>query len=271
MSRWHGDMPLEIEATLVVLWQDPESVFGMIAGLSSIGTYRLEGAGTVTVEDTYYDTPSMSLMRSGAAVRIRRMGDLVLFCAKQDERTDASGAATRHEWESAWSRRCIPLITAAAAENAAEVSVDFCEDAPGRTLEQAGLRPIQTRVTVRRKIRAREGSSPEDRVVALVCLDTVSYEMPGGTFIHREIEVEASEAPDAGHVHVITRLLQEYLGDAVKPWPHNKLITGFALQFLESPRGSRRPGTPTRDLGPDDYKAIGTIISALQPHLQGSA
>jgi len=100
-------MSKEIEATLVVVHDEPQRILEKVSALRSLGPYRFSPGVVLTLEDTYYDTPSRLLSSRGIAVRIRHVGELHLFCIKHDEHVDVAGTASRDEMETPWSRQCM--------------------------------------------------------------------------------------------------------------------------------------------------------------------
>lgn len=260
-------MTEEIEAKLAVVGPDPESVLNELASLTRLGPYRLGRTEDLLLDDTYYDTAAFDLLRQGVALRIRRIGSLILFCMKSGEVLDADGVARRREEERVWSSGCRDLISELGRAPTIDTTrFEFHGENPAKTLEKMGLFPIQHRLTERRTVESWPERGPGDRPAAHICLDRVIYELPPGAVVHMEIEVEASCLEDRDHVGKITRLLSEYLGAKAFFWPHNKLITGIALARLPGP-GTRE----TRTLSMADYDAISAIALGMAKGAHGPA
>lgn len=224
---------VEMETTLCVIREDPMGLMEEIAGLRALGPYRFAPRGTQTLEDVYYDTPSRILSSRGIAVRTRVVGDSATFCIKQDEQMDASGTAVRDEIEMPWSRQCMDHIAHILHKVAyGLVEVPCRTDDPVESLACLGLSPIQSRRTVRMTLDAGQEGDPGIGVVAMLALDRVCYRLSGLSILHHEIEVEAACPESLDHVRGLASLLMDLHPEALRPWRHNKLVTGFALERL---------------------------------------
>ncbi|MCU0577352.1 MAG: CYTH domain-containing protein [Desulfobacterota bacterium] len=254
-------MKKEIETTLVVVRDDPLGVMEEIAALRSLGPYRLSPPVMLSLKDTYYDTPSRLLSTRGIAVRTRESGTSVLFCIKQDERIDESGAAFRDEFEMPWSRQCFDHIAHILHKLARCVGeVPARTDSPGECLVCLGLTAIQERETARLAKNAEATDGPDRGVLAEVALDRVCYHLSGFRILHYEIEVEATSPDLIDPVRDLTALLRQRYGGCLMPWRHNKLVTGLALeQLIAEGRLSVHPGRFTCLAG-TDYMAIETVL-----------
>jgi hypothetical protein len=260
-AKIRGVVTVEIETTLCVIHDDPVGLMGEIAGLRTLGPYRLASRGTQTLEDVYYDTPSRILSSRGIAVRTRGHGATAVFCIKQDEQVDASGTAVRNEIEMPWSRQCMDHIAHILHKVAyGLVEVPCRTDDPTEGLACLGLSPIQSRRTVRMTMDAGPEGDPCLGTLAKLALDRVCYGISGLSILHHEIEVEAACPEALRHVRELTTLLMNLHPDALRPWRHNKLLTGFALECLLA-EGSLAM-TPGRynTLARPAYLAIETIL-----------
>lgn len=223
----------EIETTLVVIHDDPADLMEGIASLRSLGGYRLAPGRSGTLRDTYYDTPSRLLSNRGIAVRTRMQGETTVFCIKQDERTDDAGATIREEIELPWSRQCIDYVAHILHKVSSGIhEVPSLMTSPGESLGCLGLLPIQARETVRLVLHARHPEGPTGEVVSEIALDRVCYSISSFRILHHEIEIEAASPDGLGAVMDLTGLLREHHAESLRPWRHNKLITGIALEQL---------------------------------------
>lgn len=257
-------MTIEIEATLAVCCQDPDGVLDAVYALTALGPYRLEPSGASVLEDTYYDTPEGLLARTACALRTRRERGNTLVCVKKKERTTMGLLAEREETETPWCDRRFDAVARLLSEICPSRPLEeglFDPTDPEATLARLGYFPVQSRQTVRRVLVARHGDAPPGEMTAKVCLDRVTYRIMGRNLVHREIEVEAGGGTDAAHAVAIAGLLRKRLGGVLFPWPHNKLLTGFAFSELAS-CGLLRPETFERGLSRGDYELISRRLSA---------
>jgi hypothetical protein len=256
-------MPREIEAKMVVVGADPEAILERVSGLESLGPYLMSPGGSGTLEDTYYDTPARSLSAKACALRTRRSGQETFLCIKMDEHASGDGMTDREEIELAWSVQGLRRIEGFMSDlgnmcGRWEGLFERCTER--EILAALGLYPIQHRRTSRRVLAARlKGSGA---ACAVLCLDRVAYETDRGVVLHREIEVEASPGGDAAHVREIAGSLVQCMGDALMPWPYNKLLTGAALEVLAE-RRMLDTGRTTLGLTRRDYEESAAIIGGL--------
>ncbi len=258
-------MAKEIEATLVVVHDDPQRVLEKVSALRSLGPYRFSPGVVLTLQDTYYDTPSRLLSSRRVAVRIRHVGEMHLFCIKRDEQVDVAGTAFRDEMETPWSRQCIdhlfPVLHLLQGCSY-EVPPETCS--PGECLACLGLIAVQERETTRILMDASLPGGPCSGPVAELALDRVSYAIGGCRILHYEIEVEARTADASTSVREISTLLISRFGDTLQTWRYNKLATGFAIERLVSGNSpSLRQGTCTH-LARADYDVIEAVLKHPQ-------
>ena len=254
-------MSKEIEATLVVVHDEPQRILEKVSALRSLGPYRFSPGVVLTLEDTYYDTPSRLLSSRGIAVRIRHVGELHLFCIKHDEHVDVAGTASRDEMETPWSRQCMDHLLPVLHKlqgGICEVPPESCS--PGECLACLGLTALQERETTRILKDASLPGGPCSGPVAELALDRVSYAIGSCRILHYEIEVEARTADASTFVREISTLLSSRFGDTLQTWRYNKLTTGFAIERLVSGNSlSLRPGTCTC-LARADYDLIDAVL-----------
>ena len=95
-----------------------------------------------------------------------------------------------------------------------------------------GLRVIQERRSHRvvRNVFAEDAGSSQ--LIAELVVDTVTYEFGSEKFVHREVEVESrGDAPATALKSLVDTLIKTFAPN-LHPWPHDKLVTGIALQNL---------------------------------------
>jgi hypothetical protein len=211
-------MSKEIEATLVVVHDEPQRILEKVSALRSLGPYRFSPGVVLTLEDTYYDTPSRLLSSRGIAVRIRHVGELHLFCIKHDEHVDVAGTASRDEMETPWSRQCMDHLLPVLHKlqgGICEVPPESCS--PGECLACLGLTALQERETTRILKDASLPGGPCSGPVAELALDRVSYAIGSCRILHYEIEVEARTADASTFVREISTLLSLVSGTRCRP------------------------------------------------------
>lgn len=247
----------EVESTLLVAPERGEELAVEVASLGELAGHRVRRLDPVVLEDAYLDTPGDDLGRAGFALRLRRAGGEVLVAVKGDERRLPDGGGTRRlELERRWSDEALAEIGELLSTRGVEPPAGDWPGsgrsagrpqggsagggAPGReggrpvaALERLGFVVVQRRRTLRR--RAAVEADDGEGAVAELDVDRVGYRLRAGrdrTVVHREVEVEGA-ADDAGDVVPrLTRALRRRFGDGLRPWRHDKLATGRALDHL---------------------------------------
>ena len=254
-------MTKEIEATLVVVHDDPLGFMESISALRSLGPYRINPGEVLSLKDTYYDTPSGLLSNRGIAVRTREHGVSQIFCIKQDEQVDGEGTAIRDEIEMPWSRQCVDHMAHILHKLSSGLNeVPPRTGSPSECLACLGLITVQERETTRMLLNVSLPEGPHPGTVAEMALDRVCYVLSGARILHYEVEIEATMAEVPDHIRGITSLLCGRYGEILRPWRHNKLVTGFALeQLIADYRLYIQPGRYTHLTG-KDYAAIEAVL-----------
>lgn len=246
----------EVEATLLVAPGDGEGLADEVAGVEAVAGYRVRRRDPAVLEDVYLDTPGDSLGRAGFALRLRRSGGNAFVAVKGDERRLPGGGARRLELERRWSEEALAeigeLLSArglrppegewpgagaaggvrrrGAGEGAPPGDAG---GGPTARLERLGFVAVQRRRTLRRRgaIEPRDGGGTAGELA----VDRVEYRLPrvqGGRAVHREVEVEGTGADAESVVREVSRGLRRRFGDGLRPWRHDKLATGRALERL---------------------------------------
>jgi len=226
-------MPVEIETKLIVISKDPESVFAGIESLTTIGGYTIMPAKKGAHHDRYLDTQDKSLMKNRVALRLRDYGKTLILCMKKDKEQDNSAATKRIEIEAPWSGSCLREIIPHICEDI-HIKTDLPTDVddPLRTLNAMGFHVIQDRQTMRSIINIIDPDKRPATLIAEMALDTVSYRFDDLSVHHYEVEIEAKENGSEDMIVQITGTLREKFGEELRPWPHNKLITGMTIDML---------------------------------------
>lgn len=266
----------EVEATLLVAPERGEALAVEVAGVEELAGRRVRRREPVVLEDVYLDTPDDELGRAGFALRLRRAGDEVLVAVKGDERRLAGGGARRLELERPWSPGALAevgdLLSARGLEPPAGGWPDARGDAgadpstgredvgPVGALERIGFVVVQRRRTLRR--RASVGAADGEGTEAELDVDRVEYRLASGggrTLVHREVEVEDLGAGDA--VPRLARALRDRFGDGLRPWRHDKLATGRALDHLAEQGALDALVAPGGELTDRAYARIDALLA----------
>jgi len=226
-------MPVERETKLVILGDEPGAVMEEIASKKSLGTYRLKRNRTQSLKDTYYDTTDRSLSTRGIALRIRQVGKGVIFCIKQDERSDESGVKLRDEIELSWSQdNREEIISHLEGISLPAGGRNPAQETPDKFLKDMGLSVIHKRETRRITLNAAADIEHGEGIIAEIALDATCYFINECRVLHHEIEVEAKGGDSDMHIVYLTDFLRKAYGVRLMPWDHNKLLTGLALERL---------------------------------------
>lgn len=243
----------EVEAALAVCAEEPMGVVRRILGLREAGL-PLEPRSERRFRDVYLDTAERALRERGLALRIRREGDAEQVTLKGEGRALPGGGVERLEVEASATGRGLEELWEAAAREGVELPGEprgrpsgppgseagaatgfAAPSAAGEVLRGMGFRVVQERRTLRRRRAVlRPDAAGEAGELAV---DRVEFRLPGGTVLHREVEVEGL-GPDAGRVvERVAGALRDRFPGALRPWDHSKLATGEALEALADETG----------------------------------
>ncbi len=223
----------ESETTLVVASENPEIILNRIGAICSISDYRLLPGGTFTVNDHYFDNPSLDLLSRKWALRIRQVDEHSWIAVKGPSRETGLGVLERAEIELAWSRDAFDKLSHLLARHGlliSELQERRISDNPIKALRDASLMLIQERQTVR-TIRHVQSTS-NDLVLAELALDQVIYHFESRTLRHHEIEIEFKSREAHSAVQFITQYLLGLFPNELRKWRYGKLATGQAIEAL---------------------------------------
>ena len=238
----------ETEATLVISSDDPGSVAGDIAGLTSLAGFDLLRAPTEDIRDISFDTPGRELQAHGLALRVRTKNSKLLITLKGPPESTARGVVRRLEIEAPWSQDALDDVLKEMALR--EILIDpgtavIARTDPFATMTGLGFGGVQVRETrrlVRNLVRAGGG---DRQVVAEMAIDRVTYHLGDRDVRHFEVEIEGKTEEGVDVLErVAGRLLAAY-GSSLRTWDHSKLSTGHAISDL------LRGGRLARMLGAD--------------------
>ena len=225
----------EVELSLVITADDPESVLRRLARLREVGSYVLHARGSDRIVDHYFDTPDGALRKQGLALRLRTLDGATLIGLKGPRRSASTRTEDRLELEGPFSSEAVEEVARRIGGGrpvAGSTDVDSAD--PDAILEAAlGVGLIQRRETVRLLRDVADAREPSGPVLAELALDRVRFEVGSREVRHYEIEIEAkrtgrgTSATRAIAAELVTRHPEE-----LAEWPYGKLPTGKAIEQL---------------------------------------
>jgi hypothetical protein len=248
----------EVELSLVITADDPESVLRRLARLRQVGPYVLRARGSDRIVDRYFDTPDGALRKQGLALRLRALDGATLIGLKGPRRSTSTLTEDRLEQERPFSSEAVEEVGRRIGRGRLVAgSTDADSADPDAVLEAVlGVGLIQRRETVRllRDVaEAREVSGP---VLAELAFDRVRFEVGTGEVRHYEIEIEAKRTGRGTKAaRAITAELVTRHPDELAEWPYGKLPTGRAIEQLLS-EGKLAELGPDSALTPRAYEQI---------------
>ena len=225
----------EVELSLVITADDPESVLRRLARLREVGSYVLHARGSDRIVDHYFDTPDGALRKQGLALRLRTLDGATLIGLKGPRRSASTRTEDRLELEGPFSSEAVEEVARRIGGGrpvAGSTDVDSAD--PDAVLEAAlGVGLIQRRETVRLLRDVADAREPSGPVLAELALDRVRFEVGSREVRHYEIEIEAKRT---GRGTSATRAIAAELvtrhPDELAEWPYGKLPTGKAIEQL---------------------------------------
>lgn len=250
---------IEIEATLLLLSEQPEAFVRELAALDNLAGYRLISQESIQILDTYLDTPEGQIQDKKLGLRIRQSDSKTLITLKGQPITTASGATKRLEIEDAFSESALNAVVKELAQFGVQLSkLAFDSDSPANSMQSLGLSAVQSRQN-QRIPRQVVGKGAEDASAELA-IDSVTYLFGGRGIRHYEIEVESKGQGGEDAIRDLMSALEKY-SPALKPWPHDKLITGKAVKDLSSAHESTEAFVDRKgNLKPSAYQEIDRYI-----------
>jgi hypothetical protein len=257
-------MPTEIEATLVIASDDPESVLRKALELRNLGAFRLVPAGNTRIRDTYFDSPEQELKRRGLALRVRQTRDGVWLGLKGPSRASPDGGSERLEIEAKWSPEALQRVAGELRRGNVEIlnSLSFQRDVPpAELMVRAGLEVIHDRQTSRTLREVVPSGTEHSAAVAELAIDSVIFRIGPHTVRHFEIEVESRSETEKPPIREVVECLRESLGNDVQPYEYGKLATGKALERLNEDGALGALLNPGGTLKPQAYGAIISVLN----------
>ena len=172
------------------------------------------------------------------ALRLRTVADKHLIAMKGPAVKTEYGALSRPEIEAEWSRDALGDIIRRAKDIGAAPAVSdtiFHDRDPVQTLHELGFVTIQDRETERH---VRHVMDYNLKPVVEMALDYVKYAAGGRTVGHYEIELESMTSGAESAIRQVSDELMRVYGDALRPWRHDKLVLGWAIERLLTESGT---------------------------------
>lgn len=216
----------ERETVLVVGSDAPEGVVRHIAGLTSIGNYRLLPRPSRSIHDLYYDAP--------IGFRLRQCNGKFWLCLKGPSRRTAGGGVERREMEVRWSKSGLATISTELKNRGIDLGLpaEVNYDRPFAVLKRLGLKVIQDREN-RRIIRNIVRAGDKKRSVrAELAIDSVVYHFSKQNVRLYEVEIESKSKAGTAVATAVAKTLVKRFRPLLRPWPHGKLVTGLAIERL---------------------------------------
>jgi hypothetical protein len=258
-----SSLDLEIEAALVIRSESPQVVAGQIAGLTSVGNYRLVPQDSEMIHDFYLDTPGRALQAQKLALRIREIGGMRWITLKGGSQPSAFGGVERLEIEARWSKEALTRAIKELVDRGIKVPQPrqrFGDAPPLDVVAGLGLQVIQERSN-HRKVRDVVLMGQESGLVlAQLVVDCVVYHFGAREIRHHEVEIEAKVRDGSPALKDVIESLVATYGPALQRWDHGKLVTGKAIEALLSEGALEGLLEPSGNLKPVAYDKIGSYL-----------
>ena len=225
----------EIESTLIIWSEAPQIVARQIAGLTSVGDYRLLPQAPQMIRDLYLDMPDHALETRELALRVREIGTTRWVALKgRSQPTDWEGSVERLEIEALWSQDALTRVVEELVDRGIRILLqrqDFDYADPLDVMTSLGLEPVQDRES-HRTVRNIVKGEASDSVLAELAIDSVVYHFSDWEIYHHEVEIEAKEWRSSAVIKPVIESLAAMYGPALRRWGHSKLATGKAIEQM---------------------------------------
>lgn len=253
---------VEIETTLAICSDSPESTVDEIAQIDAIGSFRLKARPQLAIQDVYLELPETQLRSAGLGFRLRSVNGEKLITLKGKPEEIAGGGLRRREIELPWSYEAMRHITERIGNVGIPLTVpdsSYAWDDPRVVLAEMGLVPDQIRDTTRRPRDVSRTTEPSSTIAELV-IDSVVYHLYSQTVSHHELEVELKGAGSIDDIQEVSSAMLERWPSVLREWHFGKRSTGRAAAMLLSEVGRSGVVSDSGDLLPSAYdKLIGLL------------
>lgn len=252
--------PTEYEATLVVSSEHPLQVVQELSRVRAVDGLMLESRGSLSIDDTYFDTVRRELSARSHALRLRQTGCEWRVTLKGPSSYGKSAVAARSELELPWSRRSLDrIITELSHLDIALDTSGFHANNPRATMLGSGLVAIQNRAVIR-AVRAVVAAGAGVGTCELV-IDSVTYRFHEGEVLHHEVEIETGDSSRTDTIETLVSGMVARFGGSLRPWSHGKLATGKAVEELMKLGALRRAIDVNQCLMPPAYDLIDAFLA----------
>lgn len=218
---------LEVELKLSVIGDDPEALLDEIAGLPTLGAYRLGPPIDHHLHDIYWEAADAGLRANRLSLRLRTIDERLVFTVKGGTNS-SDGLFTRYELEVPATAENWADVRAVLMGEGAPLGLAVAGDDPPDWLRAAGLYPTQDRVT-RRTVRYAFMSDSGDQPLAELALDRTRFDFGTVLVDYWEVEIEqldgGEDAPGA-----LGRALLDRYSSRLEPSTVGKYSRGLSIE-----------------------------------------
>ncbi len=220
-----GDFPMETEAKLVIVSNNPSEIILYLKTLDLIAEFPLGPCNEQCFQDIYFDLPARPLSQKKWALRLRKSGDTGRIALKGPASELTDGLLRRPEIEMRSNHEAIKSVMALLKD----LGINIISTSPKQnakaedSLKLLGFDVIQKR-DIRRVIRKMflPGTS---KPIAELDIDKVSFIVGDKELEHYEIEIESWTTPDCPVIENSLEFLKAEFGNSVVTWKLDKLST----------------------------------------------
>jgi inorganic triphosphatase YgiF len=221
----------EIEAAILILAKERNSIFEMIEKVIKKNGYVPDRNGIQNINDRYFDTQNNDLEQKKIALRIRMIDGKAFKITLKMLKMTTENYSNRSELEATWSQDSFCEIVnklKSTGINLGDCKHYYHED-PVRTLEYFRLSIFQNRLTSRHIINAIDKASRQ--IEFEFAVDNTRFIMDDEKkFGYSELEIESKKI---GNEQIISKFIKELtINPEFRYWPYSKLETGMAINYL---------------------------------------
>ncbi|PZC44061.1 MAG: Inorganic triphosphatase YgiF, contains CYTH and CHAD domains [Chloroflexi bacterium] len=191
---------------------------------------QVETPESISLQDTYFDTPSQELGSVQVALRLRKEGGSLLLGVKGRDQWTTSGVS-RIEVEEPWCANGVATILHYLdfmGVTLTHPGVPIGSANPVSILGLMDLRPIQDRSLKRTLWPILDNA---DRIICSLALDVVTLNLSDEQVKYGEIEIELVDGSVSAIKNLFDTLIYNY-SEFLQPWRYSKLQTGIAIESL---------------------------------------
>ncbi len=221
----------EIETAILILSSDNRLIIEKIKKLISIHGYKSTEAGTVIINDEYFDIQDNVLKKNETNLRIRTTNnESIKITLKQDKEKNEE-YFDRIEMEKSWSHLFYEelLNKLEVISDQFQYSRNKYDDDPKKTFCNLGLKTILEKETKRSIINALNGTTSQLEF-EFAFDDVTVFAKSKNSIGFLELEIESKSK---GNQAKINQFVKDIIKDDIfRQWSYNKLETGLAAIHL---------------------------------------